>query len=86
MSRKFNVFSQFLYDDLIQSPLIREAKQFRENKEAWESRFPYTRAEALAKEIKRLGQFEDGKTFLDKFRILITTIGNALGYGLSLLI
>jgi len=34
----------------------------------------------VAKEIKRLGMFEDNKTFLDKFRILITTIGNALGY------
>jgi len=27
-----------------------------------------------------MGTFEDGRTFLDKFRILITTIGNALGF------
>lgn len=41
--------------------------------------YPFERAEALSKEIKKLGVFEDGKTFLDKFRILITQVGNALG-------
>jgi len=78
--KKFTTFSQFLYDDLIQSPLIRENRWFKETKESLEGRYPYDHAEALAKEIKRLGAFEDGKTFLDKFRILITTIGNALGF------
>lgn len=34
--------------------------------------YPFERAEALYKEIKKLGVFEDGKNFLDKFRILIT--------------
>jgi WASH complex subunit 7 len=58
---------------------LRETKTFRENKEAWDGKYPYTRADSLMKEIKRLGVFEDGKTFLDKFRLLITTIGNSLG-------
>lgn len=79
-NRKFNTFSQFLYDDLIQSPLLREMRYFKENRASLDSKYPYDRADSLAKEIKRLGEFEDGKTFLDKFRHLVTTIGNALGF------
>mmetsp|Transcript_16633 Transcript_16633/g.14509 ORF Transcript_16633/g.14509 Transcript_16633/m.14509 type:complete len:155 (+) Transcript_16633:151-615(+) len=78
--KKFNTFSGFLYDELIQSLLVRELKIFKENKDVWQGRYPYKRADMLAKEIKGLGVFEDDKTFLDKFRILITTIGNALGF------
>jgi WASH complex subunit 7 len=32
------------------------------------------------KDIRKLGVLENGRTFLDQFRILITEIGNALGY------
>lgn len=78
--KKFSVFSQFLFDELIQSPLIREERYFKENKEKCNGRFPFERAESLIKEVKRLGVFEDGKNFLDKFRILITSVGNSLGY------
>lgn len=42
--------------------------------------YPYERAELLYKEIKKLGVFEDGNNFMDKFRLLITSIGNALGF------
>ena len=77
--KKFAVFSQFLFDELIQSPLIREERFFKENKEKFGGKYPYDRAESLIKEIKRLGLFDDGKNFLDKFRILITSVGNALG-------
>ena len=42
--------------------------------------YPFERADNLYKEIKKLGVFEDGKNFLDKFRVLITNVGNALGY------
>lgn len=41
--------------------------------------YPFERAELFYKEIKKLGVFEDGYNFLDKFRILITNVGNALG-------
>eukprot|EP01016_Furgasonia_blochmanni_P026262 TRINITY_DN2796_c0_g2_i7.p2 TRINITY_DN2796_c0_g2~~TRINITY_DN2796_c0_g2_i7.p2 ORF type:complete len:348 (-),score=114.55 TRINITY_DN2796_c0_g2_i7:2772-3815(-) len=77
--KKFNVFSQFLYDDLIQSPLIRELRFYKDKKKHL-GRYPYERAEELAREIKRLGSFDDGKTYLDKFRQLITQVGNALGF------
>lgn len=42
--------------------------------------YPFERAELLYKEIKKLGVFDDGKNFLDKFRTLITQVGNALGF------
>ena len=37
--------------------------------------YPYDRALKFAKDIKKLGINEQGKSFLDQFRILITEIG-----------
>ena len=43
------------------------------------NRFPYERADRFRLDIKKLGM--DGNlTFLDKFRLLVTEIGNAMGY------
>ena len=42
--------------------------------------YPYERAFKFVKDIRKLGVNESGKSFLDQFRILITEIGNALGY------
>lgn len=64
---------------MIQSLLIREDRFFLQNKTSLNSRYPFERAEAIYKEISRLGHFEDLKTFMDKLRELITQIGNALG-------
>ena len=44
------------------------------------NQYPYERAELVARGIKRLGTTKTGITYLDKFRQLITHIGNALGY------
>jgi WASH complex subunit 7 len=74
------VFSQFLFDDQIQSPLIREERFYKENKDKLDGLYPFERAELLYKDIKKLGIFDDGKNFLDRFRMLIANIGNALGY------
>ena len=49
-------------------------------KDQLDGMYPFERAENLYKEVKKLGVFEDGKNFLDKFRVLITNVGNALGY------
>ena len=43
------------------------------------NRYPYDRAERFAREIRKLGT-DGNTTFLDKFRQLITEIGNAMGY------
>ena len=42
-------------------------------------RYPYQRAEAFMKSIKRMGMAH-GIDFLGAFRQLVTEIGNALGY------
>ena len=41
--------------------------------------YPYERAEMFYEKIKKLGRLEDEKTFLDRFRMLITSVGNVLG-------
>jgi WASH complex subunit 7 len=42
--------------------------------------YPYERAEQMSRNIKRLGTTKQGVSYLDKFRQLITQIGNTLGY------
>ncbi len=78
--KKFNVFSEFLYDDFIHNPLLQEQRFYITNKEKLNLQYPYERAEKVAKAIKKLGTLKGNITFLDKFRQLITQFGNALGY------
>eukprot|EP01114_Cavostelium_apophysatum_P015887 TRINITY_DN4419_c1_g1_i1.p1 TRINITY_DN4419_c1_g1~~TRINITY_DN4419_c1_g1_i1.p1 ORF type:complete len:1166 (-),score=413.58 TRINITY_DN4419_c1_g1_i1:31-3102(-) len=80
LKQKFVVFSQFLYDDHIKSPLYREIRFFKESREQLNNRYPYDRAAKFNKEIKKLGLTESKQSYLDQFRILITEIGNAMGY------
>lgn len=80
LRRKFFIFSQFLYDDHIKSRLIKDCRYFREKKAEISSQYPYDRADRFNKEIRRLGVTQQGYTYLDQFRILITEIGNAMGY------
>jgi len=80
MLKKFNIFSEFLFDDFIQNPLLQEQRFFTQNKEKLNGQYPFERAEKIGKAIKKLGTLKGGMTFLDKFRQLITQIGNALGY------
>ena len=78
--KKLNIFSEFLYDEFIHNPLLQEQRFYRKNKEGLRNQYPYDRAERVARDIKRLGTTKGGVTYLDKFRTLITHIGNALGY------
>jgi WASH complex subunit 7 len=82
LSQKFNIFSQFLYDDYIRGHLSREHRWFKKHRNDPEinNMYPYDRALKFVRDIRRLGVDESGKSFLDQFRILITEIGNALGY------
>jgi WASH complex subunit 7 len=72
--------SQFLYDEYIYAPLFAERKFFQENRDKLNSKYPFERAEQLAMTIKSLGEIEENVTFLEKFKTLITQIGNALGF------
>eukprot|EP00163_Fabomonas_tropica_P009505 TRINITY_DN1931_c0_g1_i1.p1 TRINITY_DN1931_c0_g1~~TRINITY_DN1931_c0_g1_i1.p1 ORF type:complete len:1034 (-),score=307.02 TRINITY_DN1931_c0_g1_i1:86-3187(-) len=78
--QKFRIFSQFLYDDHIKSRLIKDIRYYKENREKLNNMYPYDRAEKFHKDIRKLGVNKDGSSYLDRFRQLITEIGNALGY------
>lgn len=78
--KKLNIFNEFLHDELIHNPLMQEQRYYRKNKEKLEHKYPYEKAEQMARNIKILGTTKGGVSYLDKFRQLITHIGNALGY------
>ncbi|ETV68221.1 hypothetical protein H257_15798 [Aphanomyces astaci] len=81
LSKKFDIFSQFLFDDYIKSFLKREVRWYKSHKtETQDHKYPFQRAFDFNKEIRQLGVSDAGRTFLDQYRILITEMGNALGY------
>jgi len=81
LKQKFVIFSQFLFDEHIKPQLMRDIRYFNENKETVKSMYPYDRAEKFVRDIKKLGLLgPENQTYLDKFRVLITEIGNAMGY------
>jgi WASH complex subunit 7 len=80
LSSKFQVFSQFLFDDYIKAYLSREHRWFKKHKLECNNVYPYERALKFVREIRKLGVNDANKSFLDQFRILVTEIGNALGY------
>jgi WASH complex subunit 7 len=82
LAQKFHIFSQFLFDDYIRAHLSREHRWFKKHKNEKEinNMYPYDRSLKFVRDIRKLGVNDAGKTFLDQFRILITEIGNALGY------
>nr|XP_002122062.1 WASH complex subunit 4 [Ciona intestinalis] len=80
LKQKFFIFSQFLFDEHIKSRLIKDMRHFRENREAYNQQYPYERADRFNRGIRKLGLSPDGSSFLDQFRLLISHIGNAMGY------
>ncbi|ESO00575.1 hypothetical protein HELRODRAFT_82872, partial [Helobdella robusta] len=80
LAKKFFIFSQFLYDEHIKSRLIKDLRYFKENHAETNQKYPFDRAEKFNRGIKKLGMSKDGLSYLDQFRLLITQIGNAMGY------
>lgn len=82
LTKKFDIFSQFLFDEYIKSYLQREKRWFKKHRDdkTVDNKYPFDRAFQFNKDIRKLGVSDSGKTFLDQFRLLITEIGNALGY------
>uniref|UniRef100_A0A0K2V1R6 WASH complex subunit 4 n=2 Tax=Lepeophtheirus salmonis TaxID=72036 RepID=A0A0K2V1R6_LEPSM len=72
-------YSQFLYEDQIKSQLKKDAKHFEEIRRSVDHQFPYERVENFVLDIKKLGMSRNSGSKLDKFRSLITQIGNAMG-------
>lgn len=61
---------------------MKDARYLRELGEGKDSavKYPYERAEKFHRGIRKLGLNSIGLSYLDQFRILITHLGNALGY------
>jgi WASH complex subunit 7 len=75
LKKKFQVVSQYLYDDRIKSRLIKDMRFFQETKEQSEQKYPFSRAEKFNQGIRKLGASSEGLTYLDEFRSVITQIG-----------
>uniref|UniRef100_A0A1B0CGU6 WASH complex subunit 4 n=1 Tax=Lutzomyia longipalpis TaxID=7200 RepID=A0A1B0CGU6_LUTLO len=80
LKRKIYVLSQFLYDERIKSRLVKDQKWFRDNRERLGQMYAYERADAFNKGIRKLGITDAGESYLDTFRLLVSHIGNAMGY------
>lgn len=80
LRKKFHTFSQFMYDEQIKSRLIKDMRYFKEACIQSEQMYSYKRAEKFNKSIRNLGLDGNGLSYLDLFRILISEIGNTLGY------
>ncbi|PRD23224.1 UNVERIFIED_CONTAM: Washc4 [Trichonephila clavipes] len=79
LRKKFQIFSQFLYDEHIKSKLIKDYRYFKENKAENGQKYPFDRADKFNRGIRKLGLTKDGQSYLDQFRLLISQIGNAIG-------
>ncbi|VDM95715.1 unnamed protein product [Thelazia callipaeda] len=80
LKKKFYLFSQLLYDDRVQNQLIKDDRFFHDNVENLKNMYPVSRAQRFNTSIRRLGVTVDDLSYLDKLRILITEVGNAMGY------
>lgn len=80
LRKKFAIFSQFLYDEHIKSRLTKDARYFREHQAKLNQKYPFDRASKFNKSIRKLGMPDGKTTYLDQFRMLITQMGNAMGY------
>jgi WASH complex subunit 7 len=79
LAKAFEVFSEFLFDENIKSYLARERRWYGAHKHEEDHRYPFARAFAYNRDIRRLGEI-GGVTYLTKFRQHVAKIGNALGY------
>lgn len=80
LKKKFFTFSQFMFDEHIKSRLIKDLRNFKENAALNGNMYPYKSAEKFNRGIRTLGLNEDGLSYLDLFRDLVSQIGNAMGY------
>ncbi|WKX96669.1 hypothetical protein Q1695_012812 [Nippostrongylus brasiliensis] len=77
---KFGVFNQFLRDEHIHAQLQKDIRYFQENSESLKKMYPPKRAEQFNRAFSQLSTQRDEPTHMDRFRMLITQMGNALGF------
>ena len=78
--QKFQEFSEFLADEYTCSYFSKERRWFKNNLVQLDDTYPFDRVVSFLRDIRKQGLTGDGHTFLDRFRTLLTEIGNALGF------
>jgi WASH complex subunit 7 len=71
--------NQFLFDSFVRGRIHSVSVWFQRNKDVCKGIYSYLRADKIVGDMKRLSQSPDFSS-LDIFKILITEIGNALGF------
>lgn len=71
-----------MYNENLKNLLTKEKKWFKDYTETkdYPGYYPYERALQFYKEVKKLGKFEDESNYLDKFREIVSAVGNSLGF------
>lgn len=80
LTKNIMLFCQFLQDEHIKSFLAKDFRFWKKNKEQLNGQYPWDMAQRLIMDVRRLGTSDDGVSFMDKFRRLITELGNILGF------
>lgn len=80
LKAKFNVFHQLMFDSFMRGTLLSEKTWFDGNKESVGALYPYERADKILNDMRRMNRSDSQTSILDTVRILITEIGNALGF------
>lgn len=80
LKNKFYIFSQFMFDEHIKSRLLKDLRYFTEHKNELRQMYPYERAEKFNSSIRQLGLNQNGESYLDLFRKLITHIGKCIQF------
>lgn len=75
---QFYIFSQFMFDEHIKSRLLKDLRFFAEHKNEFNQMYPYERAEKFHFGIRKLGLNQNGQSYLDLFRKVITHIGRLM--------
>uniref|UniRef100_A0A7I4Y9C4 WASH-7_N domain-containing protein n=1 Tax=Haemonchus contortus TaxID=6289 RepID=A0A7I4Y9C4_HAECO len=77
---KFGIFNQFLRDEHIHAQLQKDIRYFHENLQPLKKLFPPKRAEQFNSAFSQLSTQLGEISYMDRFRMLITQMGNALGF------
>ena len=77
LKNKFNILSQFLFQEAIKSKLLKEARLLKESESG---RYRFESGRKLLRSLQKIGQLQNGRTYVDEFEQLITQIGNSLAF------
>ena len=77
LKNKFNILSQFLFQEQIKSKLLKEVRNLKESEQ---NRYKFEHARKLLRNLQKLGSVQSDRTYVDEFEQLITQIGNSLAF------